>query len=316
MIKWFLGNRPIVLVTLPFIIIGLVFMRFFLQDNTAFSTTFGLWGTIDYYPLWLNFLLLLTSLFFLSVSMSRIFNQNAFADKNTYISALSYVGLFALFTSFYWFTPVVICHLLLLAILHQLFRLQQNSDARKIAFNSGLFLGIAATCAPGLFVVLPFIYLMMLVIRPFVLRELLLILIGFSVPFIYLLLYLWINDVPVNFEFSPPEKTLDRFPLEKLVTILFVGILLLLSIFAVNGSGFKSSIRSKRLKSMLFWLCLPLSALGVYEFLFYGELIQLSFLVIPLTLLISMAFFNNKYKGLMSVSTYILWVLVFFKLLL
>ena len=137
--------------------------------------------------------------------------------------------------------------MMLMFMLFQLFQLQQNQKGNKATFNAGLFLGLAVSLSPLLIILLPFIYFMVLVIRPFILRELLLLICGFLLPFIYLTLFIFVFEVPSDFTFSPPETTLDQFPLEGLITLVFVCLLFLISLFAVNSSHLKSSIRSKNL---------------------------------------------------------------------
>jgi hypothetical protein len=314
MIKWFLGNRPIVLLLLPVLIAILVLVRLFFIDELYIEETWGMWGTYTPKSNWIYLVFGPLLLLFLSIRISRLFNSHAFSDKNTYIPSLVYLVFFALFPVFYSLTPSVVCSVFLLFMLFQLFDLQQNTDGRRAVFNGGLFFGLAISFAPSLIVALPFIYFMVLVVRPFILRELILLLSGVITPLIYVALFLWYNSEPVQFIYSAPEKTLDAFPMERLISVLSICAIMLIAFFSISTAGLKMSIRSKRLTRMLLWLCLPLVIIGINEFLFYGELNRLSLLSLPLSLLIALSFLNKKITGALSILLYILLALVIFKL--
>ena len=76
----------------------------------------------------------------------------------------------------------------------QLFRLYQNEDGRAAVFNAAFFAGISAVVHPPIIMILPFLFIMVWSIRPFVLRESLLLITGFGIPLIYGGIYLkWLE---------------------------------------------------------------------------------------------------------------------------
>lgn len=287
-----------------------------LNSNAPSEMDWGLWGTSSGWSIVWTSLAALVIQLFLAIRGARLFNNHAFADKNTYITALVLPTMLALLPNFYYLDSVSISLVFLLLILFQLFHLQQNTDGRKVIFNSGIFLGIAITFSPPMAFALPFVYLMVLVIRPFILREFVLLITGTILPLIYLGLFVWYKDIPIDLDYQAPEETLESFPLEGLAILTSFALMFLFAVLAVSSGALKSSIRSKRLTRMLLWLSAPLAGIALYHFLFYGEVKYLSWFALPLSLLGTLAIINKRYRGLMSVMLYLLLAFVLLKLFL
>jgi hypothetical protein len=187
MIRLFLENRIGVLLLLPVIIT----IYFLLNYKTGYylpsiEVNLGLWNNVrldaKFFSLISSFLILVNA-----VGLNILFNINEFFEKNTYIVSLLYVVTMSFYHSFYSLNGSLIAQAFLILMLYQFFNLKQNVDGRSQVFNGSLFAGIAATFFPPLLISLPFVLVMIWIIRPFYFREMLLSIFGFGTPIIFAL---------------------------------------------------------------------------------------------------------------------------------
>ena len=307
MIRLFLENRIGVLLLLPVIIT----IYFFLNYQRGYylpseEVNLGLWnskpvdGTI--FGLISAFLILVNA-----VGLNILFNINEFFEKNAYIVSLLYVVTMSFYHSFYSLNGSLIAHSFLILMLYQFFRLKQNTDGRAPVFNGALFAGIAATFFPPLLISLPFVIAMILIIRPFYFREMLLCIFAFITPVIFSLVYIWAMHSVIDWKILG-DKSNYQFQTDFIVSMVVFAVLLTLSIFSLSARLQKSSIRLKK-QIQIIWVLIILSIfLGVVDFLFFKQIERFSLLMIPLSLLLSYSFYHKNY-GIVSTVVFYLTML-------
>ena len=261
MFRLFAGNQPLVLVLLPIIPLANLVMEYYFPsftDYASYETT--LWG-IDVQTefSWVLGLTASGCIVLNAILLNTTFNRNEFFERNTYLPALIYVLYAIIFPLSTVFNGEAIAQTFIILMIMQLFQLKQNEDGRAASFNSAFFLAIAGTLNPIYFLLYPFLWLGLIRIRPFVLREYLLTLAGSIVP---LLLLFYINPTFYIIE----ERSVPLLELDQLGGNLFwlayfsTSVLLIISYRFVLLRLPKSTIRYKRLFSLI-------TLLLVYSFL-------------------------------------------------
>jgi hypothetical protein len=307
MIRLFLENRIGVLLLLPLIIIVYLFLNYqtgyYLSSN---EISLGLWNSqkidVSLFGVVSAFIVLINA-----VGLNILFNINEFFDKNAYIVSLLYVVTMSFYHSFYSLNGSLIAHSFLILMLYQFFKLKQNTDGRAQVFNGSLFAGIAATFFPPLLISLPFILVMILIIRPFYFREILLSVFGFITPAIFALVYLWSINSSIDWRILD-DKTNYQFQTDFIVSMVVFSILLTLSFFSLSARLQKSSIRLKK-QIHIIWVLIVLAVfLGVVDFLFFKQIERFSLLMIPLSILLSYSFYHKNY-GIVSTVVFYLTML-------
>ena len=304
MIRLFLENRVWTLLLLP-VFIG-VFT--FLNQLTGFypiSThiNLGLWGTapMDYVlSAGLSFGLILIN----AVALNIIFNLHEFMDKNSYIVSLLYVVTMSFYHSFYSFDGSLIAHSMIILMLLQFLNLKQNVDGRKEVFNGSFFAGVAATFFPPLILAYLPILFMTLIIRPFIIREMVLSFFGFLTPLLYAGTFLWYNNVNVDWKILEDINN-NRFQIDFITNMVFLGILLGLGTISLSARLQKASIRLKKQIQMLWVIILLSIAFGVWDFILYKQIERFSLLMIPLSYLLSYSFLHKRYAIVANVVFYL-----------
>jgi hypothetical protein len=307
MLKWFIGNRPIVLLLLP-VIIG-IFVVLNLWSNYYEYSTFtnlGVWGDKFVLPSWLTLILGPSFVLINAIFLTNLFNKNSFIDRNTYITSLVYVAYFSFYHGFYQLDGLAISHTLLILTLFEIFKLQANEDGKKSIFNAGFFAGLAMTFHPALLILIPFLVVMILVIRPFIFREFILLLIGCFVPLIYAYVFYWFNDNEINMRLIAISTDFKKLRIDFLVTAILFIITVLLSLLAVNKQSQKTSIRAKRLMRVLLVFAICCILLGSLDYVFFGQIERFSLLFIPLSFFLTFGLQNKSYQWVNSAMLYLI----------
>ncbi|OFZ64579.1 MAG: hypothetical protein A3D92_14295 [Bacteroidetes bacterium RIFCSPHIGHO2_02_FULL_44_7] len=308
MVTLFFGNRSYALLFLPVIIGSFYFCNHLTNyHNLADGMNLGFWGTFEVSLSWLTDFAALTLILINAILLNTLFNRNEFMEKNNFLASMLYVVFMSFFPVFYHLDGLALAGTLLILSLIQLFRLNQNEDGRRAVFNAALLFGTACTLSPILLLGIPILFWVVWVIRPFVLRESLLLLAGLATPLLYTLVYTYLFQIRMersNFSSSSAEFVL-------LDMLVLGGGLLLIGLASVGGVMNKfrgSSIRLKKLFRMLGLFMWMFLAAGALEFLVFGKLAASSLLLVPLIFFLTYAFGERKPKGFPTFIFYLLFL--------
>jgi hypothetical protein len=307
MLRLFLGNQFVALLFLP-LVVGLYFgLNQFTEYFELFpEIDFGCWGTYVFHQYnWANYIsfpIVIAN----AIGANYIFNSNEFYDKNTYVIALFYVVYLSFFQCFYQANGVLLAHSAIICGLLQVFRLEYNKDGRRAVFNSGFLFGLAATFHPPYCVLLPILCWMILRIRPFVLREFLLTFVGFIIPLLYGFYFLYgIMHKKLKFETLSEGNHLAKKELFVGISLGIFAVIGLFSLIILSNKSGKSSIRFKKMMSVLKLLFFVVILLGITEFFAFKGYEWVSLIVIPIVFFYPFSFFNKSSHFLGSLIFYL-----------
>lgn len=241
------------------------------------------------------------------IGINFIFNHYNFHEKSTFLPALIYAVWMSFFDELYNPSSFILSHTLFILVLFQLFRLNQNEDGRKIVFNAGFFAGLAVCFHLPLIIFLPFLFVMVWSIRPFLLRESLLILTGFCVPLIYAGATMFIFSIPFqqNWELNTHYLWIEELKL--LVYFLFTLIFIVLSAFGIRSKLQKTSIRFRKYARILWMLLFGGMCIGFIDVLLSRQVEYFSLIFIPISFFSFFAFIR---KPLATITTILFLILV------
>lgn len=308
MVKLFLGNRSGVLFLLPFFVaIYVVLNLLFGYHSVSPVSGFGFYGELCREDSVISRSLAPLLILLNAVLLNGIFNRNVFMEKNNYLPGLLYVIGKSYFHSFYFFNGFGLAETFLILTFFQVFKLDQNTDGRKAVFNAAFFAGLAASFYPVLLLFVPFLFLIVWILRPFVLRESALLVVGFIIPLVYAGCYSTIFGVPIQ------GDSFTGFPAEWKFPDLYVvaGGLFLLSIAAigpVSQKMGKSSIRLKKLFRVVMWMIFFFLLLSGLEFIVLHKLDATSFMIGWLTFFLTYGFGTKQVRQFPVVIFYLLLI--------
>ncbi len=297
MINAFLGNRIIVLFSLP-ILIALYHVIYFYNSESLLETNIylGFWGNYLITTPWILQVLAGIVVGSNALIINTLFNSNEFYEKNTYICSLLYIVLMSFYSSFYQIDGILLSQLFLILGLFQLFKLRQNEDGRKAVFNVAFFAGIAASLHPPILGIVPILFFMIWIVRPVKLRESILLLLGFAIPLFYAWVFLYTTNAKFKLSLIPFEKSLKITDLDFYVSSSLLGLSLILSLLGLNVRLQKSSIRLKKILRIVLWYLLIGLSLGAFDILYLQQFVQFSFVMIAMSFFFPYAFLYNRFN--------------------
>lgn len=295
-ISIFYSNRSFALLFVPFIVALFVMMNMYFPYHIPDeSVHFGMWGSILPQTDIISQIVAPSLVLFNALLLNSLFNRNDFLERNNYIVSLLYITFLSNFHSFYFLDGFAIAQFLFTFGLIYLFRLNQNDDARKWVFNAAFILGTAATFYPLFILSLPMLFWMIWVMRPFLLRESMLTLIGFVLPLMYGGLFiLFMEDTMQLTDFSSSSNEL--FLVDILILTATVLVFLIFSIKTLLKKMQQGSIRTRKLYSMLLMLSVLSVLLTTIEFFAFQKGEAISLLITPLMFVLPYGFGYQKQR--------------------
>lgn len=265
-----------------------------------------MWGVVQQKNHWLIQLVALGLILANALVLNSIFNRNEFMERNSYLTPFFYVVIMSFFHSFYFLSGLSIAQACVVLMLLQLFKLNQNEDGRKAAFNIGLFYGLGCTFYPVLMLGFPFVFWMVWVMRPLVLRESLLVAAGFMVPLVYSGVYgLFVKTRLDKTEFSSSPDELHW--LNTVVLVAGVTLLMLLSLKGIYAKINVSSIRMKKLFRLLLLFIVMTVLIILIEFFIFHKVEPIGLLLMLLVFFLPYGFGEKKQKVIPSIVFYVVF---------
>ncbi len=306
LLKFFKNNHPYVLFLIPLLSVVLWIPALFnvpidIQSADTGNTTF----VFNWVLRLLSFHQKASIIFALilviieSYILIRLNFKYIFIDNRTYLPAVFLVVFSSVFSSYQILHPMLIGNLFLLFAINKSFLSDDKKNHFKRYYESGLFLGFGALFYPNIYVFIFVIWLTMVILRNFNLREWFLSVIGIATPFVFYLVVLFLsgkNDEVLNKLLAiliAPTYSLSFsvYSLFAVGFLIFVTLISLLSGIRIVGIK-KISIR--KYYSLFSLFLIYIVALFIfYPSLGYELIIPLS---IPLSIVCSVHFTEIRSK--------------------
>lgn len=316
MIRFFKSPQPAIMVIIPIIILG-----FWIRSagHAGISTAGGLplWdgiaSFIAFMPSWLSFILLWLIISLQAMYFNLMLNRQEVIYKNTFIPALIYALFISSTPEFMQFHPVHLVNLLAIRVFDRLFTLFKNEFPVSALFDSAFLAGIMALLYFPAILMLPLLMASLAILRSFKLKEWLIMIIAFLIPFFFMsvimfwnrsLLVFW-NDYLSHFRNIETSINLS-LSTSLMVTSVFIGILFLLSLFKLRINYRKNVIRM-RIYQQIFFIFLLISA-GSMLMLRNIRFIDFAFLMVPVS--VFCAYFFVSARKRVYLYEYTLWILL------
>jgi hypothetical protein len=189
--------------------------------------------------------------------LNYLVNHFNLLGKPTFLPALMYITVSALFAPFLVPSPPLICNFLVIWMLFKLFSFYKSNDAKSSAYDLGMIVAV------GSVVYLPFIYLFLalwaalILFRPLNWREIAAGILGYATVFFFLAVYYYMNDslgdfyriwLPLGTKFP---NSINIHYLSFLVLIP-VTVILVLCFIKLQQNFFKSYVQVRKSFQLLF----------------------------------------------------------------
>ncbi|MFP5039442.1 hypothetical protein [Parasediminibacterium sp. JCM 36343] len=247
-----------------------------------------------------------------AIRLNLLLNDLRMYSTAGFTTALTYVLLTAILPQWSYISPALIANSFVIWIFIFLSRLYNNPNPRSLLFNTGLVVGISFLCYHPTAILIAVVLFALAVVRPFILSEWFVLLLGILMPIYVFLSLLFLNDnMPIFVTMLPhlslhlPVGHTDVWVWVKLMTMvlmLFVG----LQYWSVQNNRMVIQIR-KNWSAMLVMLVIILPI----PFIFKGVGLDSAILcLVPLASFIGNAYLYPKKMLLPNIMFWLCIVLV------
>lgn len=167
------------------------------------------------------------------------------------------------------------------------------------AFNMGLLGGILVLLDVHFLFFLPFLFLMLYVLKPFRFKEFMLLLFGWMMPVYFYLAIAYLFDVHINLSaYSLKHFSFFRLDRDVLgsINLIATTLLIMFSFISLRGIMYSTGFKRKKNVSMLIVLIIAMSIILVFSGRHAPDMLQIVF--IPAAVLLSLLMLRIRKKKL------------------
>lgn len=185
--------------------------------------------------------------------LNNILYKKRYSQKLGYVPALSFIAAHSLFPDSLILNPVLIANFFIIGVIYLMLDNQSENRVQKDIFNSGLCIAFATMFFPFYFFLILFGLAGLLYLRPFKLKETIIFMLGFLVPFLWLMTALFVSD---NFHFIYELRLLQianinynnvQFNWINGIRIVFILFVFLSVLFTIQNNYFRTIVAIRRL---------------------------------------------------------------------
>lgn len=223
--------------------------------------------------------------------LNYIIYQHHILTKRSWLPALLFVVLSACTPGLLWLNPQLIAGIFLLGALHLLLGTYRMDKAFGSVFNAGILIGIAALFYLPSIVFLLFAIVCIILLRPFIWREWIILILGSTVAPIYTgVYYFWHDKLSFMTQEIIVNPILNRdfflkLPVEYYFLTIMTGLMLFVSAGRFLSGAGTSTLKTKKGISVMIWF-LVFSLLAVLPAQ-NNAVAGITFAIYPLSLFVS-----------------------------
>lgn len=267
MLTNFFRSRQIILIPI-IVVIGLLLWLPAIGTNYTLS----LQHEMPLYELFVHFFankpfLQLLIAFVLVVAQAFVFNaiteRHELFGKSSYLPALIYILLFSFTPEALHLHPLLFANFFILLSVDALLNMYRKPNAIGQSFETGLLIAIATLFYFPSILLLLFLLVGLFIMRPFSIREFILVVLGFVFPYLYVIVYyffigkldyLWFDKA--IYIFIVPAKAHEPQLLPFSSVLFFTGLFFLLAIGRGNADGVRNAAQYRSSIAIFRWLFL------------------------------------------------------------
>ena len=201
----------------------------------------------------------------LGLLILEAYTWNAFISKQmllkqtTYLPALFYFFLCSCRPVLISFYPAIAASLFLILALKRLAESYKKEKALSESFDAGVLIGIASLLYYPVALFVIFLWIALIIMRSLVWREWVASLIGFLLPFAFMLGYYSVFYSPAYFLYNKLPvaiggyRIMSTFNWNQVTLIAILGIIALLSLFVFISKFSDNVVKNQKLSSLIIW---------------------------------------------------------------
>lgn len=185
-----------------------------------------------------------------AIRLNILLNEYRMFSQVGFTTAMSYVLLTGIFPEWASITPALIANSFVIWIFIQLTKLYNNPSPKSLLFNTGLIVGAAVLCYHSTALLLIIVLFALIIVRPFVLSEWFVLLLGVLMPFYIIGALLFLNDKIAFWQSFVPRIHFTKVVVTKniwfWVNVGIISVMLLSGFIMLNGNTNRMVIQIRK----------------------------------------------------------------------
>lgn len=252
-----------------------------------------------------------------AVLINHLYNAHDYADRENYFPALFYLLFTSLQLSWQYFNPVLIGNVFILLALRRILRMYRVQEITGMIYDAGVFLGIAALFYPPFIIAFPLLWMSLIQLRTFNIREWIVPITGLLTPLIYAALFYWWFDLkfdpaqyfqlmPLHFQsLLSTHSILFYFLLIFTLFVFFAGFLIFIREMGI------STVHKKNTKKVFITLTFILGVVWLASIALNDDQTGLpGLLAIPVSVYGGVLFSRARRRKKLMTAIFYIWVLL------
>jgi len=248
---------------------------------------------------------------FQSLRLNHLLADYRMYSRVTYLPAMTYILLTGLFTEWSNLTSALIGNILVIWFYSKIIYLNSSRTPKTSLFNIGLLISISTILYHPLVLLLIPAFFALMILRPFVITEWLILLIGLITPFYFLTSYLYLtNNIASIRSYVPGFKfyvLLLNFSISSITSIIFIIVIFFIGLYYWQQENKRLLIQVRNNWVILIVIMITMLPL---PFIYHGENVEnLIVCIVSGSPIIAKGFLAAKRKSLPSLMFWILIIL-------
>lgn len=318
MIRFFKSPQPAALIIVPFIVLILWGQSAFHLQIAGDEPSMPLWkllsGLFSQLPSFVNFILFSGLISLEAIYLNLLLNKHEVLYKNSYLPSLCFALVSSASGALLMVHPVHLINLILLKVFDNMFSLFKNEAPVRALFDSGFLMALAALLYFPAISGFLLLLLAISLLRPFNIREWLVMLIGYGLPLFFVsvvafwneqLLVYWKNYFDNFRQIRPQWNIVMTTKLQVLAGVM--SAFLMMAVLKLRSNYFKNIIRTRTYQQMLFFFLLVSGA----SILMVNHIAMIHFVSLAIPVAVFYAYYFVAAKKRLWMAEGILWILIF-----
>lgn len=168
-----------------------------------------------------------------ALRLNHLFTDHRMYSKANYLPAMIYILLTGVFTEWGTLSPALIINTVLIWFFAKAVNLYNSHNPKTQVFNIGLLTGVSIILYHPSALLIPVAFFALLVLRPFIITEFVILLMGVIFPFYLLASYLYLTDRLLSIKNYIPLFQLNLPDIQNRI-LFFITIALIIIIFLMG----------------------------------------------------------------------------------
>jgi Family of unknown function (DUF6427) len=167
-----------------------------------------------------------------SIRLNVVLNEWKMFTVTGFTTAMSYILLSGFFSDWGFVSPALIANSFVIWVFECLCKLYNHNNSKSLLFNIGLIVGASILCYQPLVILIVVVFFALMVIRPFIISEWVVLLLGIVLPFYVIVSFFYLNDRTMlisaflpRIHFQLPKIMMDFWMYSKLTLLLIMTVI-------------------------------------------------------------------------------------------